>query len=98
MTKRQRIYSKFNGLCAYSGTPLEDDWQIDHVEPIRRNWWDGTCEHPERETEDNLVPCQRAINKYKSSNPLETFRNFQLGRMHERMKKLPKNPKSEEGI
>ena len=26
MTRRERIYQKYGGLCAYSGTPLEDDW------------------------------------------------------------------------
>lgn len=34
MNKRERIYNKFGGLCAYSGTPLEDDWQIDHICPV----------------------------------------------------------------
>lgn len=32
MTKREKVYSKFDGKCAYSGTPLESDWQIDHME------------------------------------------------------------------
>lgn len=31
MNKRQVVYNKFNGLCAYSGKPLQDDWQIDHM-------------------------------------------------------------------
>lgn len=28
---RQQVYDKFNGLCAYTGKPLEDDWQVDHA-------------------------------------------------------------------
>ena len=31
MTKRERIFKKYDGLCAYTGKPLEKDWQIDHV-------------------------------------------------------------------
>lgn len=30
---RQKIFEKFGGKCAYSGTDLKDDWQIDHMEP-----------------------------------------------------------------
>lgn len=49
LTKKQRekVRMKYGGLCAYSGTPLKDDWQVDHVVPIVRNWWDGTCVLPE---------------------------------------------------
>lgn len=31
MTKREKVFNKFGGLCAYTGQPLGDDWQIDHV-------------------------------------------------------------------
>lgn len=31
MTKRERIYAKFDGKCAYTGKPLGDDWQLDHM-------------------------------------------------------------------
>jgi 5-methylcytosine-specific restriction endonuclease McrA len=95
MTKRQRIFQKYNGLCAYSGTPLEDDWQIDHLHPVVRHPWTGQMQRPERDTEDNLVPCQRAINLYKHSEPLESFRTNLLGRLHQR---LPKYPRSGAGM
>lgn len=100
LTKKQReeVRMKYGGRCAYSGTPLDDDWQVDHVVPIVRNWWDGTCVFPEAHDMDNLVPCQRVINKYKGSLPLETFRGWLLESLHERLAKLPKNPKSEKGI
>ena len=52
MTKRERIYNKFGGLCAYSGTSLEDDWQIDHVKPIVRRF-DGIKLFVEDDCEDN---------------------------------------------
>ena len=31
MTKRERIYAKYNGRCAYTGKHLGDDWQVDHM-------------------------------------------------------------------
>lgn len=34
--KRQLIFNKFNGLCAYTGKPLGEDWQVDHLEPVIR--------------------------------------------------------------
>lgn len=33
---RQKVFEKFGGRCAYSGTKLESDWQVDHVKPIVR--------------------------------------------------------------
>jgi len=89
MTRRERVFSKYGGKCAYSGTPLEPDWQIDHVVPIRRNW-DGTCMFPNNNKEDNMVPVQKTINHYKHSLGLELFRTWLLGGLHERLKKLPK--------
>jgi hypothetical protein len=93
MNKRERIYSKFNGMCAYSGTPLESDWQIDHVRPVRRNP-DGTKMFECAENENNLVPCQRLINHYKGSLPLEEFRTWYLGGLHNRIENLPVNPRT----
>jgi len=37
MTKRQKVYDKFNGRCAYCGCELKAGFHIDHIEPIRRN-------------------------------------------------------------
>ena len=45
-----------------------------------------------------MFPTQRKINNYKSSYDLETFRTFLLGGLHERLAKLPKNPKVEKSI
>lgn len=99
LTKQQReqVRLKFGGLCAYSGTPLEDDWQADHVHPIRRNWWDNTLMFPDAHNLDNIFPCQKIINHYKGSMSLESFRTWYLGGLHERLKKLPKNPRTEKG-
>ena len=85
---RQAVYDKYNGLCAYSGTPLEDDWQIDHIVPRHLG---GTNDI------SNLIPAQKIINHYKRALPLEDFRGWYLAGLHNRLKKLPKNPRTEQG-
>jgi len=95
MTRRERIYQKYGGKCAYSGTPLESDWQIDHIEPVQR-FWDGKIAAKSRDCEDNMVPCQRAINNYKWAYPLEYFRLVLLGKLHFRLRKYPYSGKGGE--
>ena len=75
---REIIKKKFGGKCAYSGTELKDDWQVDHIEPqflFKEGYMQGNPNNI-----DNLVPCQRIINHYKRALPLETFRTWFLGR------------------
>lgn len=88
---REKIFNKFGGICAYSGTPLEPDWQVDHVVP--KNW----CYFMKIDLDniDNLVPCQKIINHYKRALLLERFRMSWLGKLHIRLGKLPKNPRTE---
>lgn len=31
MRKKDKVFAKFGGLCAYTGKPLGEDWQIDHA-------------------------------------------------------------------
>lgn len=95
---REIVFNKFGGLCAYSGTPLKEDWQIDHLEPVVRDFKTGNFIYKENNCIENLMPCQRLINHYKHSMSLEKFRNWILASLHERLKKLPKNPKSEKLI
>jgi len=92
---REQVRNKFGGKCAYTGTPLEQDWQVDHIKP-RIMYEIGSYPY-EGDPNDisNLVPCQRIINHYKRALPLDTFRTWFLGGLHERLKKLPKNPKTE---
>lgn len=89
---REIIKNKFDNKCAYSGTPLEDDWQVDHIIPIIR--YKKKVINPQYHTIDNMVPTQKIINNYKRDLNLESFRNWYLGELHLRLKKLPKNPKS----
>mgnify|MGYP005750902535 CR=1 FL=1 len=97
MTRRERIYQKFNGLCAYSGTPLEDDWEMDHMEPVIRHLVTGKPWFPDCDNEDNLVPCQKLINRYKANwSPSDL--KYHLGKFHIQISKLPKNPKTDFSI
>lgn len=92
---REIIKQKFDGICAYSGTPLEDDWQIDHLVPklaFRLSGESGVDDL------DNLMPVQRIVNHYKRCLTLEEFRDWYLGGLHERLAKLPKKPRVERSI
>ena len=96
--EREIIKNKFGGKCAYTGTELKDDWQVDHVEPVIRNWFSSGCISPDNHRLDNMVPCQRIVNHYKGALPLEQFRSWFLGGLHERLKKLPKIPYAPQSI
>ena len=80
-SKRQQIWNKSGGKCWYCGCGLpEKGWHVDHLEPIRRNCWeDGkgvvSSLHPERDIEENKVPCCASCNIQKGSLPLEQFRD-----------------------
>ena len=95
---REVIKNKFGALCAYSGTPLEDDWQVDHIIPIIRNTYKKGALFENYHNIDNMVPCQKIINHYKRSLDLESFRDWYLGELHLRLAKLPKNPKVKKSI
>lgn len=73
---RQKIWDKSGGLCWYCGNALpEKGWHADHFKPIRRNWTDGTCMHPDRDKEENKVPTCASCNVQKGSLTLEHFRD-----------------------
>ena len=93
---KEIIKNKYNGRCAYSGTILMEDWQIDHLEPIRRNP-DGSCLHIENDNIKNLMPCQKIINNYKHSMYIELFKKLIITLPH-RIAKLPKNPRTKKSI
>ena len=75
---RKKIWMMFNKKCAYCGCDLLTEtgkhMQIDHIEPIRRNWWNGTAKRPERDVEINMFPSCPKCNNYKHSLSVESFR------------------------
>jgi 5-methylcytosine-specific restriction endonuclease McrA len=94
---REAIKAKYGGLCAYSGTPLKDDWQIDHIIPkaTKLKAYHNIKNHNDPE---NLMPVQRIINHYKRSLSLSDFKSWYLGELHLRLKKLPKTTNSPTAI
>jgi hypothetical protein len=94
---REIIKNKYGGKCAYTGTELLPDWQVDHVEPVLRNWWANDALFEKNHNIDNMVPCQKIINHYKHSMGLHEFRGFMIN-FHGRLKKYPKNPQVEKSI
>ena len=72
---RQEIFDKFSGKCAYCGCDLQKGWHVDHIEPIVRNWWNGTCQKPENDCIENNNPSCASCNIQKSSLSLEQFRD-----------------------
>ena len=73
MTKRQIVYNKLNGRCAYCGCELNGKFHIDHIEPIRRNS-DGSCLNPENESLSNMNPSCPSCNIMKHNQSIEQFR------------------------
>lgn len=80
------IITKYNGHCAYTGKPLGDDWQVDHV----MSKYMCLCrKNNEVDSIENVLPAIKIINHYKRSLDLEGFRDYMLS-FHKRLNKLPK--------
>lgn len=99
ISKKDRAIIKemFGGKCAYTGIELLSDWQVDHIEAVRRNWWTNTALVEANHNLQNMIPSQRIVNHYKHSMGLEQFRKFMID-FHVRISKLPKQPKKEKSI
>lgn len=93
LKKRQEIYNKYNGKCAYTGKLLDDGWQVDHMEPP---FYANMYGRDPNRTE-NLVPALRIVNHYKREKDLEAFRKY-MTTFHLRLAKLPKKPHVEKSI
>lgn len=73
--QRQAIWDKSKGHCWYCGVQLgEKGWHADHFIPIRRKMGTNECEHPELDTQENLVPACASCNRIKSTFDIEGFR------------------------
>lgn len=72
-SKREAVYQKYNGHCAYCGREIAyKDMQVDHFLPLR-TW---CTEDTGTDDLDKLVPACRMCNHYKRANSLETFRRY----------------------
>jgi 5-methylcytosine-specific restriction endonuclease McrA len=71
---RAIVFNKYNGKCAYCGCELVKGWHVDHIEPIVRNWNDGTSSNPHNENLQNYNPSCASCNIQKNSFSLEEFR------------------------
>lgn len=93
--KRELVRLKYDGLCAYTGKPLGEDWQVDHVTSKHKHFYNcyGMDDLKERLKEvdniENLLPAIKIVNHYKRSLDLEGFRCYMIN-FHKRLKKLPK--------
>ena len=77
---RQKVYEKYNGHCAYCGKAIAiKDMQVDHILPQRNGGTDDI---------DNLNPSCRMCNHYKDAYSIESFRNFALGGLLDRLMKI----------
>lgn len=82
MTKKTRelVYAKYNGRCAYCGHEITlKEMQVDHIIPQRLGGTDSL---------ENYNPACRTCNHYKRATRLESWRNYFLGGLIERIKKI----------
>lgn len=71
--KREEVYRKYDGHCAYCGRKIEyKDMQVDHFKPLRA--W--SIDDAGTDDLSNLMPSCRMCNHYKRANSLETFRRY----------------------
>lgn len=73
---RKAVHEKYNGHCAYCGVAIDiKEMQVDHLLPQWRvNDKSYHIPFEQVHCEDNYMPSCRSCNKYKSGNPLESFR------------------------
>lgn len=77
---RLKVYEKYNGHCAYCGCELAlKEMQVDHIQSVY--WYDGANDI------ENYNPACRMCNFYKSTMPIEDFRE-QLGKILSRLEKV----------
>lgn len=69
MNKREIVFNKFGGRCAYCGCVINiHKFQIDHIVPKCEKYFVG------QEELSNLNPACQSCNNYKRHSSLENFR------------------------
>lgn len=93
--KRQKVFDKFGGRCAYCGTELTmETMQVDHI--VSRLFYDLDTNESKRDYShiDNLNPSCKACNYYKSDGSLEMFKK-RLSALHKRVTRFTLVPLAE---
>ena len=78
--KRQAVYAKYDGHCAYCGRKIDyKDMQVDHFIPQEMEPVVAAGNFPGLDSINdlkNLMPACRMCNHYKRAHSLETFRRY----------------------
>lgn len=75
--KREQVYKKFGGRCAYCGKAIEyKDMQVDHFYPKDIAALYQKEKGKSIDDMENLMPSCRLCNHYKRANGIETFRRY----------------------
>lgn len=83
---RLKVLNKYNGHCAYCGCEITlADMQIDHIIP-RKSFEDK--KQAVDDSIDNYNPSCRLCNHYKRAESIEVFRDWSLGGVIDRLKKI----------
>jgi hypothetical protein len=86
MTKREQVYEKYSGHCAYCGKIITiKEMQVDHIIP--KNGHSYYSYGIDVDGIDNLNPSCRRCNHYKRSHPLEFYRML-IKTLHERIRDI----------
>lgn len=73
---RLKVYSKYDGHCAYCGKKIAyREMQVDHLIPVQRERF-GKYAEEEIWCIDNYMPACKRCNHYKRAHSLETFRKM----------------------
>lgn len=92
--KRQIIFNKYDGKCAYCGCELQKGWHIDHIEPKFRSWSDKTLASYNRQRGlddiENYNPACPRCNRWKGTWNIDEFRR-EISLQTERLKRDSSN-------
>jgi len=78
MDVRKKIYNKYAGRCAYCGVVLPNNWQIDHIKPVK-----GIRGKADLNTISNFNPSCKKCNASKGDKNIEQWREMLQKHLHE---------------
>jgi 5-methylcytosine-specific restriction endonuclease McrA len=79
-TDRKLIFDKYNGLCAYCGTPLLKGWHVDELEPCIRlyEWQQSHWRHKVTKEKTNVNKLtEDEMKDYEFVNSRQVFKGYQ---------------------